>query len=243
MRKIIYLTAILLFTLASNIFSQTIDEVVNSHIKALGGLDNINAIKSVRFTGKFSGGGFEVPIVYVIKRPQKVRMDITFQGNSQIQAYDGTMGWSVNPFSGKKDPEKMPKEREKEMKEQSDIEGPLVNYKDKGYNAELMGKDDMEGTEVYKVKLTDKDGDITYYYLDTKSYLILKETKKRKIGEKETNSETLYANYQATDGVMFPMSMEFREAGSQDGQKGILEKVETNVEIEDSFFKMPEIKK
>lgn len=244
MKKISILSAVLfLFLSVSSSFTQTVDEVIDNHIKALGGMDKLKALKTVRFTGKFSGGGFEVPVTYVMKRSDKVRMDITFQGNSQIQAYDGTMGWFTNPFQGKKDPEKMTKEREKEMKKQADIEGALVSYKEKGSKVELMGKEDMEGSEVYKIKLTDKDGDITYFYLDTGSYLILKETTKRKIGEKEISSETLYGNYQAVDGVMFAMSMEFREVGATDGQKGIIEKVETNIEIEDSYFKMPETTK
>lgn len=235
--------ALFIIFFVSNIFSQSVDDVINSHIKALGGLDKLSAIKSIKYTGKFSGGGFEVPVIYIIKRPDKVRMDITFQGNSQIQAYDGTMGWGINPFQGKKDPEKMTKEREKEMREQTDIDGPMVNYKDKGNKVELMGKEDMEGSEVYKIKLTDKDGDITYYYLDAGSYLILKETKKRKIGEKEINSETIFGNYQPTDGVMFAMAVEFREVGQTEGQKGVIEKIETNIEVEDSYFKMPAIQK
>ena len=98
----------------------------------------------------------------------------------------------------------------------------------------------MEGTEVFKIKLTDKDGDITNYYLDTQSYLILKESAKRKIKEKEINSETLYGNYQTFEGITFPMSMEIKEAGSDQTQKGVLDKVEMNVEVEDSYFKMPE---
>lgn len=239
MKKLSIFVLFILF-FVSNIFSQSVDDVISSHVKALGGADKISAVKSVKMTGKFSGGGFEVPVVFVAKRPEKFRMDITFQGNSQIQAFDGTTGWSTNPFQGKKDPEKAPKELEKQMKEQADFEGPLVNYKDKGYKAELMGKEDMEGSEVYKVKLTDKDGEVSYYYLDAATYLILKETKKRKVGEKETNAETIYGNYQAVDGVMFPMSMELREVGQTESQKGVIEKIETNIDIEDSFFKMPE---
>lgn len=244
MKKLsIFVCSLILFFAASSAFSQTIDEVLDNHAKAIGGMDKLMAIKTVKFTGKFSGGGVDVPVTYMIKRPNMVRMDVTFQGNSQIRSYDGTTAWQISPWSGKKDPEKMPAEDEKQMKEQADIEGPLVNHKAKGYTAELMGKEDMEGSEVYKVKLTDKDGDVSYYFLDSQSYLILKETKKRKIKEKEINSETLYGNYQQVEGITFPMSMEFREVGQQQGQSGIMEKVELNIEIDDSIFKMPEATK
>lgn len=241
MKKLsIFLSLLILLLSISGIKSQTVDEVIDNHIKAIGGLDRLMALKSVKFTGKFSGGGFEVPVTYVIKRKDMMRMDITFQGNAQITAFDGTTAWQISPWTGKKDAEKLPKESEKEMRNQADIEGALVNYKDKGYKAELLGKEDMEGSEVYKIKLTDKDGDIKNYYLDAQSYLILKETSKRKIKEKEINSETLYGNYQQVEGITFPMALDIREAGSQDGQKGVMEKVELNVEIDDSYFKMPE---
>jgi outer membrane lipoprotein-sorting protein len=241
MKKISFFVSflILLFGVTSS-YSQSVDEVIENHVKAIGGMDKLMAIKSIRFTGKFSGGGFEVPVTFVQKRKDKMRMDITFQGNSQVQAYDGTTAWQINPWTGKKDAEKMPKESEKQMKKQSDIEGQLVNYKEKGYKAELVGKEDMEGSEVYKIKMVDSDGDITYYFLDAQSFLILKETSKTKVKEKEINSETIYGNYQQVEGVMFPMALEFREVGSQEGQKGVMEKVEINVDIDDSYFKMPE---
>lgn len=244
MKKLSIFALFLAFILFSQTaFSQTVDEVIDNHVKAIGGMDKLSALKSVRFTGKFAGGGFEVPVVMTMKRKDMVRMDITFQGNTQTRAFDGTTAWGNNPFMGKKDAEKLPKEEEKDLRMQSDFEGPLVNYKDKGYKAELLGKEDMEGSEVYKIKLTDKDGDATFFYLDAQSYLILKETSKRKIKEKEINSETIYGNYQVVEGITFPLSMEFREVGSQEGQKGVLEKVELNVEVDDTFFKMPETTK
>ena len=228
-------------------YAQTVDEVIDNHIKALGGMDNLNAVKTLKMTGKFSGGGFEAPVTMYIKRPDEARMEISFQGQDMIRATNGTDGWTVSPFNGKKDAEKMPSEELKEMKEQAEIEGKLVNYKSKGSKAELMGKEDMEGTDVYKIKLTDKDGDITYYYLDATSgptqYLILKDASKRKIKEKEISSETYYGSYQAVNGVMFPMSMEFKSPGSTDSQKGVMDKIEVNVPIDDAIFKMPEPKK
>jgi outer membrane lipoprotein-sorting protein len=241
MKKLsIFLSLLLVFFAVSGLKSQTVDEVIENHTKAIGGLDKLMALKTVKFTGKFSGGGFEVPVTYIIKRNNMMRMDITFQGNAQITAFDGTTAWQINPWAGKKDAEKLPKESEKELRNQADIEGALVNYKDKGYKAELLGKEDMEGSEVYKIKLTDKDGDVTNYYLDTQSYLILKETSKRKIKEKEINAETLYGNYQQVEGITFPMSLEIKETGSDQTQKGVMEKVELNVEVDDSYFKMPE---
>jgi len=244
MKKLsVFIVLLLFFGISSNLSAQTVDEVINNHIKAIGGMDSLSAIKTMVITGTFGGGGMEFPVTMTYKRDYKVRMDISFQGNSQIQAFDGTTAWQINPWSGKKDPEKMPAEGIKSMKEMSDFEGQLVNYKQKGYTAELIGKEDMEGTEVYKIKLTDKDNDVTYFYLDTQSYLILKQSSKRKIKEKETEQDVYYGNYQPFGGVMMAMSMEFKTKGNDHSQVGTMKTAEINPVVDDAIFVMPEPKK
>lgn len=240
--KYVKLLLVILFalSLSVNCFSQTVDEVINKHTDAMGGLDKIMAVKTVKFTGMFSGMGADIPVTMVIKRKDKIKMDMSFQGMSMTQCYDGSMGWQVNPFSGKKDAEKMTAEETKEMKENAEIEGQLINYKEKGYKVELMGKEDMEGTDTYKIKLTDKDADVTTYFLDASSYLIIKQTSKRKFKEKEITQDIFPGNYQAVEGVMFPMSVEIKSGGGNDSQKGTWSKVELNADVDDSIFKMPE---
>src|SRR5437762_7921749 len=102
-----FLALIFLIAVSANINAQTVDDVITKHVTALGGMDNINKIKSVRFTGIFSGMGADIPVTITIKSKDKIKMDMSFQGMSMVQAYDGTIGWSINPFSGKKDAEKM----------------------------------------------------------------------------------------------------------------------------------------
>jgi outer membrane lipoprotein-sorting protein len=233
------LALLLIFAFSQNIFSQTVDEIINKHVAALGGLDKINSVKTIRYTGMFSGMGADIPVTITIKAKDKIKMDMQFQGMSLIQAYDGITGWSINPFSGKKDAEKMPAEEVKEMKENAEWEGQLVNYKEKGYKVELMDKEDVEGSDTYKIKLTDKDGDVTYYFLDAATYLPIKQTSKRKFKEKEITQEIYQGNYQSVDGIMLAMSIEIKTVGSDQTQKGTFEKVELNVDVDDSFFTMP----
>ncbi|HJY64875.1 MAG TPA: hypothetical protein VJ455_12015 [Ignavibacteria bacterium] len=241
MKKLHFIPVLIILLLFNfNTISQTVDDIINKYIEAIGGMDNLNAIKTMVLTGKFGGGGFEAPAIITFKRPDKVKFVMDFQGNSMIQCYDGTTAWQTNPWTGKPDPEKMPAERTKDMKEMADIDGSLVNYKQKGFTAELIGKEDMEGSEVYKIKLTDKDNDVTYYFLDTQTYLLLKESSKRKIKEKEIEAEKFYGNYQKQGGVMMALSVEFRAKGETTGQTGTIEKVEMNVDVDDAIFKMPE---
>lgn len=143
--------------------AQTLDEVLAKHYKARGGLDKIKAVQTIRMTGTMTvGPGVEAPIVLVQKRPNMFRLELTIQGLTVVQAYDGKVGWQINPLTGRKDPEPLPEDAMKQVEEQADIDGPLVDYKAKGHTVELMGKEKVEGSDAYKLKVTLKNGDTQY---------------------------------------------------------------------------------
>ena len=191
-KKIIFSLLAFLFLFSYNGFSQTADEVIENHINALGGLDIITAVQSYEMKGNMKMGNMDIPFTVYLKKPMKALLEVNFQGKSMKQAYDGTIAWSINPFAGSEDPEKMDEGQTKRMKNMADMDGALVNYSEKGSTVELIGKEDFEGTEVYNLKLTDKDGDIINYYIDAESYFILKEASKTKVEEKEINTETFF---------------------------------------------------
>lgn len=233
------LILLILFINVFSVNSQTVDELIQNYSEAIGGADKLMEIKSIKYTGKFSGDGTDIPITITLKRDGKTRMEMSYQGMSMIQACDGNIGWTVNPFNGNKEAERLPPEDVKSLEKRAELEGELINYREKGYKAEYLGMDDFEGTEVYKIRIKDKDGDMTYYYIDASNYLLLKDNSKRKIGEKEIKSITLYGNYQKTNGVMYPMSVEYIDGDNVRGQKLTFEKIETNVNVDDNIFKMP----
>ena len=154
--------------------AQTVDEVIAKNIQARGGLEKLKSVKSLRTTVKFSDGSFRAEFRQQNKRTGKVREEFIIQGMTQIQAYDGKTGWQISPFGGRKDPDLMSQDDMKSLIVDGDIDGPLVDYKEKGHKAELVGQDAMEGTDCFKIKLSMKNGDVRYYYLDTDSYLELK---------------------------------------------------------------------
>ena len=218
--------------------AQTVDEVIKKNIDAHGGVQKLKAVKSVKATGKITPQGLEIPITLQQKRPGMVRMDAVFQGKAFVQAYDGETGWKIDPFQGSPEPEKVAGDDLKDLQEQSDLDGPLVDYKEKGHSVELIGKEDMEGTPVYKLKLTLKNGDVRYYYLDAENYLELKVTSKRKTPGGEVDVDQYLGNYKPVNGIMFPFSIESKVKGQSQNQITI-EKMELDVPVEDSLFKMP----
>jgi len=228
-----------LVAVASSGLAQTLDEIIEKRIKAHGGIDKIKGVQSMRMKGKSQMEGIEAPFLLELKRPGKLRMEVTIQGMTLIQAFDGVTGWQVIPFMGSKDPQKMPEDELKSVKEQADMDGPLVEYKLKGHTVELMGKEDVEGAEAFKLKVTLKDGDIRYVYIDPETFLEIKVGAKIKREGSEMEAETTLSSYKDVGGLMLPHSIESKLKGQPGGQVIVVESIELNVPIDDSIFVMP----
>jgi outer membrane lipoprotein-sorting protein len=223
--------------------AQNVDELIAKNVQARGGLAKMKAVSTLRLTGKMSvGPGMEAPVTLELKRPNRMRMEFLFQGMAGIQAYDGSAGWQISPFGGKKDPEPMSPEDLKDAQEQADMDGPLVDYKEKGHTVELMGKDKVEGSDAYKLKVTLKNGDIQFIYLDTDSFLEIKDESKRTVRGSEIETETTLGDYKEVNGLLFPFSIQSGAKGHPEKQNITVDKIEVNAAVDDARFKMPSAK-
>jgi outer membrane lipoprotein-sorting protein len=239
LRKLSLLTtlAVLLVPVLS---AQTVDEIIAKNVQARGGMDKIKAVQTIRSSGTMTmGPGMEAPGSMVQKRPDMARLEFTVQGLTAVQAYDGKNAWQIMPFTGKKDPEAMSADDRKDIEENADIDGPLVDYKSKGNQVELLGKDKVEGTDAYKLKLTLKNGDVITMYLDADSFLEIKEETKRMVRGTEHEVESVMGDYKDVNGLMFAFAIENGVKGGQEKEKLTLSKIEINVPVDNSIFKMP----
>ncbi|HEU4414103.1 MAG TPA: hypothetical protein VFT65_04920 [Candidatus Angelobacter sp.] len=220
--------------------AQTAEELVAKNLQAKGGIDKIKAAKSIRMTARFEGNGIKAAIGQDSKRPDMLRQSFTLQGMSQIQAYDGTTGWQISPFGGRKDPEMMGEDDVRGLAEDADFDGPLVDAQAKGNKIEYMGHDQVDGDDAYKLKVTLKNGDILYYYLDPDTYIEIQVEKQQFIRGSVRESVTTLGSYKPVDGVMYPFSIEAGPKNNPDARAKItVTKMEVNVPIDDSEFKMP----
>ena len=228
------------FLFAVSLQAQTADEIVAKYLKTTGGMDKIAAVQTLRRTGKFvGGGGYEAGLLQENKRPDKVREEFIFQGMAGVNAYDGKRGWKIEPWQGKKDPEPLGEEEMKSILEDSDFDGPLVNYREKGNKVEFAGMDPVEGTDTYKLKLTLKNGDVMYYYMDTDYFVPIKIETQRMVRGEQREYETSLGDYKAVDGWYLPYSFESNVKGSSNKQKVTYDKIEANVALADSRFVPP----
>jgi len=240
MRKLFTLAVLLLCVVSAQAADLTVADVLAKNAEAKGGLDKIKALKATKFTGKLNMGGMELPFSITAARPEKLRVEFTVQGMTGVQAYDGTMGWAVMPFMGKKDPEPMTEDMLKEIKEQADFDGPLIDAEKKGNKIELLGKEKLEGTDAYKLKVTKKDGSEQTVFIDAESFLEIKVEAKRKIQGQEMEGETVIGNYQEVGGLLFPMSIESKAKGQQKAMMSITwDKIDLDPAVTDDMFAMP----
>ncbi len=239
MRKALLGIAVLSL-LTVSLQAQTAEEIIAKYIKTVGGAGKIQALNTLRRSGKFTGGGgFEAVILQENKRPNMVREEFSMQGLTGINAYDGQAGWKIEPWGGKKDPEPLGEEEMKSMVEDADFDGPLIDFRAKGNKVEYGGMEPVEGTDALKLKVMVPNGDVYFYYMDTDYYVPIKIETKRMVRGAEREYETTLGDYKEVQGRYLPFSIESNVKGSADRSKVTYEKIEANMQIDDARFKKP----
>ncbi len=221
--------------------AQTLDEILAKNFTAKGGLPKIRAVQSLRVTAKITlGPGMEAPATIEQKRGDKVRLDITFQGMTLTpMALNGTTGWKLMPIQGNPNPEPLSPEEMKDAIEQADIDGFLVDYKTKGHTVEYLGKEKVEGTEAYKLKVTLRSGDVRTVSIDTDSNLEIKIDAKSLRRGVEVEGNTILGDYKEVEGLVMAHSIDAGQKGNPGRQVITITKVEINPKLDDARFVMP----
>jgi len=240
-KTLAFALVLVLVTLAGWAGDISLKEILQTNYQSSGGLDNIKKLKSVYFKGKVTIPlqNLEIPMEMWYQEPNKVRTESNFQGMAILQVYDGETAWGVIPFAGITEPQKLPEDQAREVIEQAEGMYPLLDYEEKGHQVEYEGREDLEGTEVYKLKFTRKDGRVVYFYLDTESCIELKTLTYIKQNESEYKTETYYGDYKEFDGLMFPTSLQVHINGQHQTTISF-EEVKTNVSIDPALFILPE---
>jgi hypothetical protein len=235
---VIVLLAVSCLNIAAH--AQTADELIAKNIQAKGGIDKIKAIKTVRQIGKFDlGGGFRARSLQENQRPNLVRETFSIQGMTAVQAYDGSAGWQIQPFQGHKDPELMGEDDLRDMQLDSDFDSPLVHYKEKGNTVEYLGHDVIDGDDALRIKVTLKNGDIVYYYLDPDTFLEIRKEIQQFIRGSIRERVVDYGSYKPVNGVMYPFSVGIGSKSNPGAQTLTVEKIEVNVTIDPADFALP----
>jgi photosystem II stability/assembly factor-like uncharacterized protein len=220
-----------------------LDEIISRHVAALGGKENIAALHSLQLSGKmtFGDGDFSISLASSTwyKRPGMIRQDASLQGLTAISAYNGSEGWQMQPFGGRKDPERSSADDSKSMAQSADFEGPLVGWKEKGFTVSYLGTEDVDGTPALKLKIVRPTGDFEYDFLDPDYYLVIRVERHLFVRGTEQIDESDYSNYENVAGVWIPFAVESGGKGAPKNQHLVVEAAEPNAAIEDAMFHFP----
>ena len=218
----------------------TVDEIVARYVSACGGLKKLQSIQTLREKGYMTAGADRRALVTrERKRPNRTRFEVTVQGVTGVFVSDGLQGWRMSPFQGDEAPTPLPAEVVEEAAEQGDIEGPLVNYKAKGHQVELAGRESVGGREAYKLKLTLKSGAVRYEYLDVKSLHRVRTDSTRQVRGRAVQIQTTYSDYKKIRGILFPRLIEVEAAGRPQKLRVVVDTIEVNPTLGDDRFEFP----
>ncbi len=234
MRKsVIAIFAVIVFAFANVVQAQSVDEVLEKHFKTVG-QEKLVAVQSFFIKANVSQMQMELPMEMRIKKPDMFIINIEIQGQKLVQAYDGQKGWMINPMMGT-EPQELAGVQLDQAKEQVNMEGELYNYKKKGSTAEMAGKVNVDGKELFRIILTDKEGNAKDYFIDANTYLISKVKAKISAQGQTIDVEQIMSDYKTIDGITIAMKVESK---SPMGTAFItMEEIKFNEKFDDSIFK------
>ncbi|HXQ31443.1 MAG TPA: hypothetical protein VN790_05700 [Steroidobacteraceae bacterium] len=221
----------------------TADEIIAHSVEARGGAAALAAIKTLRRSGRLiiPGANVDVRVRELKTRAGEYRSDLTLQGLTQIQAYDGKQAWTVQPFQGRKDPSLMSADEAKGLALSSDIDLPFVDYRRKGHAVEYLGLEDIDGTPSYKLRVRLQWGDEATFWIDPDTWMVIRELDRQTIRGADELTQTDYGEYEKVAGVYIPMTEEQgpKDADSAHRQKVVYDKAEANLAVSPSEFAFP----
>lgn len=187
--------------------AQTVDEVIDKHVAAVGGKENLSKIQNVITEGSLTIQGADIGVTLTQVNKKLARQDISAMGMAGFDMLTDKEGWTYMPFNGMQKPEPKTDDDVKEGFSDLDISGPLVDYAAKGNKVELIGKEDVDGIECYKLKVTLASGRDETFFIDPASSLIIRSKKMQKANGQENEVQTDYSDYRDVEGVKMPFSV------------------------------------
>ena len=221
--------------------AQTADEIVDKVLTARGGLEKAKAIQAERITGTiYFNAEFYGPFLAEFKRPGKMHNEVTIQNKTVVRSFNGKdAGWVSNPFVGKDAPEPMSAQEVKDAVNEADFDGPLVDAKAKGNVIALGGTEKVEGRDAYILKVTHKDGQVSSYSFDTKTFLLVKWSGADTSNGEAVTRETFFHDYRDVGGLKFAFELVSDTAGAEVTQRIVVDKIELDPQIDDTHFGKP----
>ncbi len=236
-RKLI--PTVLLVAISLSIKAQTADEIIGRYVKFIGGEKKWKTIKTMITSGEYDYGGMKFPFTAYSKAPNVYKFVVPLNGKFYAQAFDGKQGWRIDAFKNETAPTMLTGKEATAMANESDValEPAFINFKQKGHNAVLEGKDSINGMYCYKIRFVRKSGEAETYYFDVATAAIVLKVAPSKNAEMQgAILNTLFSDYRDVDGVKIPFRSVSR-LGDQNILTVTVDKALLNQPIDEKEFK------
>lgn len=202
-----------LFTLGMVIsmisFAQSLEEIINKHIEAIGGRENWLNVQTMRQEASLNVQGTEIPVVITIVHGKAYKQEFSVMGMSGYSIITPTGGWNLNPLAGQTKAEPISADELKLGKDQLDITGDFINFTEKEHTVELLEKETVNGVTCHTIKLTRKSGISVTYFLDPSSYMVVRSSTRAYANGQEVTAVVNMSNYQKLpEGIVVPFTVE-----------------------------------
>lgn len=235
--------------------TMTAEQIVERNVAARGGLSAWRGVTTLAWKGKMTAGGSsyaevvngklvtkerpetELPFRLELKRPNKSRLELEFQGSKSVQIYDGTAGWKLRPFLGPKGPESFTADELKQVQDEPGIDGYLIDFAAKGTKVELSGTEKVGGHDCYRIVVTTKGGRHRRVWIDGQSFLEAKiEGEPRRFDGRMHPVAVYQSEYRSEKGLVIPHVIETEVQGVPRREKTTIETVDVNPALDDARF-------
>lgn len=239
MKKSPLLLTVIGLLFASYVSAQTAEEVIAKYLEAIGGKDKISAITSTYTEGSMEVMGMTGIIKSTVLNGKGSRQDIEIMGTTMTTCFTEKDGWSINPMAGSTSAVPMPEAQYNAGKEQIFVGAPFVGFAEKGYKAEFLGTEAVDGANAYKVKMTSPENVSATYFFDEATSLLVKAIQQAEMQGQMVDNETVFSDYRESGGILQPYKMVLNMAGGQIVMTATMTKMEVNQPVDAAFFAKP----
>jgi outer membrane lipoprotein-sorting protein len=233
-KRIFFLLSLVAFT-GNCAYSQSVDNIIAKHNEVTG-QDQLAKIGTYTIEATVSQMGMEIPMTMKMKRPDKFLMEMDLQGQKMIQAYNGHSGWALMPMMNN-EPQELTGDQLEQAKQQAIIDGPFTDIEERGLTAELVGKEQKHGKEVFHIKLADPIGQSQSYFIDTESYYLVSTSRTLNTQGMEIEIESIMSDFQPTEGI--PIARKIESVTPMGNATIKITEIQFNTPIDDSVFEKP----
>lgn len=228
----------LLALAALPMMAQSADAILARHLQAMGGLEKLKALHSMRMTGTLeSAPGIRLPLVIEMARPNKSRLEAKDGDRVYLRLFDGTKGWLSDPSSGGTLRPFTALELKAAMG--STFDGDLAGIQSRGARVESIGRQMIQGRDAYGLKVTEKDGSTSLHWIEGRLFLEIQREGDVDTAMGRRTEMARFSDFRVVEGMPVPFRVESGQKYTSKVQIIQLSQVQLNPVIPESDFEAP----